>query len=495
MKKHPIVFFCTDQQRFDSLSCCGNLVARTPNIDRLAQGGTQLRRHIAPVQICAPTRASIFTGQYPRDHGLVCNGIALDPSCPTFVERLTDYGYRTHGIGKFHLQPLLAPPDLNLPESYAFWHDPARANWTGPYYGFQTVEFVLGDAMDTARGGHYAAWLQREHSDAIDMHDPNHARVPPPDDYPECYVPAIPVDWHYDSWIADRAVEFLDHIGRTPFFLWISFPDPHHPFAPPWPYCDVFDPNDVPLPSVVESELERMPDYYRQPADPFEQGGLTLTRSLSESTMRRIIAYTYGLVNLIDDCVGRVLSKLDDLGLVDDTHIVFTSDHGELLGDHGLLKKGPPPYRQLMEVPCLIRGPKIPAGRHIEALTSHVDLAATILDLAGIEPSSFTGRHSHSLMPLLNGQMEKVRDHAYFEYYPRGVLDLYNQSIRNDRWRMTIYPQHPEWGELFDLQSDSFEHHNIFYDATTETVIQDLKGLMKKEFPPHPVVPQLLCQW
>jgi arylsulfatase A-like enzyme len=310
MNRPNILFFCTDQQRFDSLGCCGNQVAVTPNLDRIAAAGTRFTGHRTPCQICSPSRASMFTGRYPRNHGLVGNGIALDPAIPTLPAQLSAAGYRTHGVGKFHLQPILAPAELNLPESQAFWHTQQAASWQGPYYGFDTVELAIGGGPETTKAGHYARWLRDHHPEATELYGPESAIEPPPPDLAGCWKSAIPAEWHYNRWIADRASVYLQEVN-DPFFLFVSFPDPHHPFAPPAPYCHQYDPQCLPAPRIVAGELQAMPPYYTEAAHPFEQGNLKRTDGLSEATLRQVIAHTYGTVSMLDDCVGRVMQTLE----------------------------------------------------------------------------------------------------------------------------------------------------------------------------------------
>ena len=376
-KKPNIIVILTDQQRFDSLSSCGNSIIRTPNLDRIATEGTRFTRHNAPCQICSPSRASILTGLYPRHHRLICNGMALDPDLATLPGILASAGYRTHGVGKHHLQPILAPQKFAMPESVAFWDRESAKSWTGPYFGFQTVEFVIGEADTAAEAGHYANWLKKNHPDAVDLLSAEAALEPQPGDLDEVWKSAIPAELHYNSWIADRAVAFIQQTN-TPFCLFVSFPDPHHPFQAPQPYCDRYDPAEVPLPRFVAGELERMPpDYlelsrsggqkflqsYWESPENSEQGFLLQTDGLLETSLRQVIALTYGMIEMIDDCFGRIFEALAESGLEEDTIILFTSDHGELLGDHGLLHKGPPPYRQLLEVPLFLKGPAIPQGQ------------------------------------------------------------------------------------------------------------------------------------
>ena len=215
----------------------------------------------------------------------------------------------------------------------------------------------------------------------------------------------MPEHLHYNRWIADRARNYLSDVrGGQNFFLFVSFPDPHHPFTPPAPWCDIFDPAEMPAPKTVPGELLRMPNYIAadelvdqntgdsrktyldfllSPGAPREQGFMTKVAGMSNATLRLAIAHTYGSVAMIDNCIGCVLRALLDNDLADDTFVIFTSDHGEFLGDHGLLRKGPPPYYQLLHVPFMLAGPGINPIT-VEALTSHVDLKATILDLLGV---------------------------------------------------------------------------------------------------------------
>ena len=136
MTRPNILWICTDQQRSDSLGCYGNPIVRTPNIDAIAKQGVRFNRHITPMQICSPSRATMATGLYPRNHQLITNGMALPESVPTLMTMLTQGGYRTHGVGKQHLQPILAPAELNMPDSRAFWDKAESKQWTGPYYGY-----------------------------------------------------------------------------------------------------------------------------------------------------------------------------------------------------------------------------------------------------------------------------------------------------------------------------------------------------------------------
>ena len=401
MKRPNILWICTDQQRGDSLGCYGNPIARTPNIDSLATQGARFTRHITPMQICSPSRATLFTGRYPRHHQLITNGRALPAATPTLTQMLSDAGYRTHSVGKQHLQPILAPGEYNMPDSRAFWRDPQNAHWRGPYYGFQTLDLLLGEADTAALSGHYANWLNAVAPEAAALLKPDAAPEPPPPDLDEIWRSAIPDEYHYNTWIGECAARFIEQTrDEQPFFLFVSYPDPHHPFAPPIEYADRYKPEDMPLPRLDPGERERLPDYYDKlfPGEggfrerywaglpDQEAGSMITTANISDASLRRAIAHTYAMIEMIDDGVGHILRSLAQRGCVDNTLVLFTSDHGELLGTHGLLHKGPPPYRQLVELSLLIKGPGIAAGQTHAALTSHIDLAPTFAQLAGIAP-------------------------------------------------------------------------------------------------------------
>ena len=499
MKPPNFVFICTDQQRFDSLGCTGNQHAATPNLDRLATEGVRFTRHSTPCPICSPSRATMFTGLYPRHHLLTVNGMALDPEIPTLPAMLSQAGYCTYGIGKHHLQPILAPGRFNMPESGAFWQRAEARNWKGPYYGFQEVQFVIGEADKAGQTGHYAAWLKEQDPKGPYLLTAAAALDTPPNDLDEVWKCGLPSDLHYNRWIARQAVNVIDQ-AEQPFFIFISFPDPHHPFAPPRPYCDRFDPDEVPLPHKVPGELDKMPPYYRDifrpgkegvlksywgSSDEDEQGFLLDTTDLNERSLRQAIAHTYGMVTMIDDCVGDVLAALKNNGLNENTVILFSSDHGELLGDHGLLHKGPPPYRQLREIPLIVKGPGLHANKTIDILSSHLDLMPTLLELATIEfqPKKLDGQ---TLVPFLTAKHghHEPREVAFGEYHPRSPKKLYNQTIQTHKWRLTLYPLQPGWGELFDLEVDPYECGNLYADSAYKSVINALAKRLYHEFPP-----------
>ncbi len=492
-----VILIMTDQQRADSLGCTGNPVVKTPNIDALAARGATFTNHFTPHQICSPSRSTLFTGLYARHHGLTRNGVALPEDMPLISRDLKEKGYRTHGVGKFHFQPILAPAEYEMPDSNAFWTLPQSQGWNGPFYGFETVDILIGESVSATQGGHYADWLTKTAPEAADLYLPEHALEPRPDDLDEVWKSAIPAELHYNTWITDRACDFLEEQDQeNPFFLFVSYPDPHHPFSPPAPWCDMYDPDEVPVPDVQQDELASMPSYIldgdreeasksyveflRNPGPPREQGFMQTTQRFADASVKLAIAHTYGMVSMIDDCIGCLLAQLDAKNLTDDTLIIFTSDHGELLGDHGLIRKGPSPYRSLLQVPLVIAGPNVAAGSRT-GFTSHVELRATLAEHLNIDVGETDGL---SFKPMLADPNVSGRDSFFAEYHPRTRMDTYNQTLVTEFWRITIYPENPLWGEMFNLQNDPGEHKNLFFDSACSVEKLALTRRLAAEFPP-----------
>ena len=276
-------------------------------------------------------------------------------------------------------------------------------------------------------------------------YQPEAALAGPPADLEEAWTCAVPSEWHYNRWIADRTCDFLQR-AEPPFLLFVFSPDPHHPFSPPRPWAELFDPDTMLLPDVVPGELNRMPEFVQSKlgsnwidndAPVVEQGGMTVTTGISEDSLRQVIALTRGLEAMIDDACGRVLKTLDQQGFSDETIILFTSDHGEFLGNHGLLHKGPPPYCDLSRVSFLMAGPGIPEGASTAELSSPLDLMPTLLDLSGIAPQGL-----EPVMHLTKDRdgFEEIREHQDGKgdemkpaQYFRGALKVPGQTAKAGR--------------------------------------------------------------
>ena len=489
-----LLWITTDQQRYDSMGCSGNPVAKTPTMDRLAEEGIRLDRCYVTNGLCMPSRASMMTGRYARSHGVWAVGVTLPEGERTVATEFRESGYATALIGKSHLGSHHFPYSADGPQEIESLHrnNGAPANvvddfwkrWSGPYYGFEHVELVLQHANRAVGGGHYDAWLRQNHPEALNLLNPEEA-LQPPTGAMQSWKAAMPAELHYSSWIADRTISFVEQQkDNGPFFIWMSLPDPHHPFAPPAPYCDMYQSAEVPAPLPNKGELDAMPPHHKLYYEggvrdtPYLPGGPagafaadTPLKDMPEEHLREIIAHTYGLNTLNDDAIGRVLRYLDENGLAENTIILFSSDHGELLGDHGLLFKGPFYYESIIRVPCIIRWPRgLPSGEVYSGIVSSVDFMPTLLSAAGIKcPPGVQGL---DLLATLSGNEGPVRREALIEH--REHADgMQIKTLVTQRYKISYYPGH-EFGELFDLQEDPQEYHNRWHSPEHAGVKHEL---------------------
>jgi arylsulfatase A-like enzyme len=356
-----VLCFVTDQHRADHLSCYGNTILRTPNIDRIAQSGVRFERAYVNNPLCMPGRSTWFTGLTPRGHGVRTNGIPLRQDLPTVPGALTEAGYRTHSVGKLHLSNFNSPNGIDpktidpqrFAESRPLWESGRVQGLPQPYYGIQTVEFVGGHGSGVF--GDYLNWLRREHPDAVRLLSPE-AGMPSPTGAEQSWTMALPQELHFNRWVADRSIAFLERQAdaQEPFFLWCSFPDPHHPFCPPEPWASMYDPASIPLPARRAGELDDLAPFYREIYESAMQlSGRREPTRVGDEQIREIIARTYGMISFIDQEVGRVLDRLESLGLRENTIVIFMADHGDMMGDHWLINKGPFHFEGLLRVPFI----------------------------------------------------------------------------------------------------------------------------------------------
>jgi len=513
-----VLVFMADQLRHDHLSCAGNDVVETPNVDTLAADGVRCERAYVANPLCMPARASLFTGLPPREHGVRTNGIPLPEDAPHLVEAFRAAGYRTHAAGKLHHHNYSLPLDHTaallergemtldeipsafqerveeireqlaggdavrpdapaaeaFPESAFMWNSGRLESLPEPYYGFESTDFVgaHGDGVY----GEYRNWLAETHPESLERLARGH-----PDNESagadDAWRWALPPEHHYDHWVADRAREFLRTAGEDPFFLFCSFPDPHHPYAAPEPWASEYDPAEVALPTRREGELDDLPPFYRtaHEDDDVELSGLLSSSRTSDAVLREMVAITYGMVSFVDHQVGRVLETLAAEGLHDDTIVLFCSDHGDMMGDHWMLRKGPFHFQGLLRTPMVWRWPgELPAGEVVEGLVSALDVAPTLYDLCGVADPTTTPYHlpetleepdalpGHSLEAALERGADTPRDGLVIEN-DEDYLGLRVRSYVTDRYTLTVYPGEP-YGELFDRAEDPEELHNRWDD-------------------------------
>ncbi len=495
------ILFITDQHRADFLGCTGHPVLKTPNIDAMAADGTLWNRFYVSSPVCMPNRASLMTARMPSSHGVRSNGIPLDQRNVTFVDLLRDAGYRTALIGKSHLQnfsgypPMLARPAprtgyhcAERPLAEAVVHDldgepyrqeaPGRAHGVDtPFYGFDHVELVAGHG-DRTRGDH-RRWLLRQEPSADSFIGADNQL---PHDYvcPQAVRTALPESLYSTSYIAERAKAWLKRHAQDgrPYFLMVSFPDPHHPFNPPGRFWDMYDPDDMPTPEAFRKNDWVPPPHVAGIFAEREAGKAKLSRegtiSVTEREAREARALTCGMIAMIDEVIGRLRSVPG----ADDAVQIFTTDHGDHLGDHRLMLKGAEQYEQLTHVPFIWRDPEVSSGgtRTDDFGQTH-DIGVTILDRARIEPA--LGMQGRSL--LAGG-----RDLAFIQYdhqkdNPGIGIGPRVHTIRRGDWRLSVIDG-VDWGELYDLASDPGEFQNLWDDPSHSTIRAELmEALVRAE--------------
>lgn len=477
MAEQPnIIMILCDELRADALSCYGNPIVQTPNIDRLAAAGTRFSQCFVTQPTCTPSRASILTGCYPsalRSRMVGC----YTPDDPRFLPRvLSGKGYRTASIGKLHLVPQAAEPEIVAQR---------LASDEATYYGFQEVDLVNGHGS-RCFGNCYSRWLR---DSAPDL-EGRLADVEPYETGVNCWRWNLPEQAHSSHYIADRAVDFLEAATEQPFFLHISFPDPHYPFTVPEPWASLYEPADMPppIPPITESvDMPRLHErVYRGPqarssASERPRDHVIGTpphnyAELAPEDWQQVKAIYYGMVSLVDHSIGKIIDAVDRLGLRDNTLILFLSDHGDYLGDHGMYGKGLP-YESALRTPLIARGPGIAAGHRIDSVESTLDITPTLLDMADIaEPEGLQGR---SLKGLLSGAGAPRPSVALVEN-DDDFIALRMRSLITPQWRLTYY-LNQAWGELIDREQDPWEMRNLWHDPAHAAVKQQLLARLLQE--------------
>ena len=487
------LFFMTDQHRSDWLGCTGHPVVKTPNIDALAANGTLFDNFHVASPICMPNRASFMTGRMPSLHGLRHNGCTLPQRANTFVDVLAASGYRTASIGKSHLQPFFdGRPDRPVPAVKPLiaeaWkrevgefeeEQPDRFasevyyDVQVPYYGFQHVD--LATSHGDRCGGHYQQWFRKSCPDWEALSDPAN-ELPHNYSCPQAYRTPIPAEFYPTTWIADRAIDYLKDSADSPdpFFAFVSFPDPHHPFNPPGKYWDMYAPDQFDDELPFEAHQNPPPPMHFL-NERFSQGlGPEIPQSAFRADpqhIREAKALTAGMITLIDDQIGRVVTALKESGKYDNTIIIFNSDHGDYLGDFSLLLKGALPFRSITQVPMIWADPTQTTRARSDALASTLDLSASILDRAGLAP--YHGIQGQSFLECLTTDAPH-RAELFIEYNDGGsrlgfVPPARVRSLRDKQWRFTTY-LNLDWGELYDLIRDPNETVNLWDDPDYASV-------------------------
>ena len=464
-KKPNILWICTDQQRYDTIGALGNPYVATPNIDSLVAEGVAFTHAYCQSPICTPSRSSFLTGMYPSATHVNGNGNDYYPETYPLVARtLADIGYDCGLIGKLHLASAFRRIEPRANDGYRYWqysHAP-RDDWKeGHDYAnwVRSKGYILGELTKNPEG--------------------------------------VPAELHQTTWCAEKTIDFIREERDGPWLASVNIYDPHPPFNPPQTYREQFDPDEIPDPLFKESDLEqqnrlekidfqsnvRTPDELdiRNPIIAQSPRSNTKSELIGKRDAKTLIAAYYAMIKLIDDQLGQILDVLDETGQRENTVIIFTSDHGEMLGDHGLIQKGCRFYEGLVRVPLIFSFPGyFESGIVSNALVELIDKVPTLLECAGLSvPREMHGR---SLLPILKGESDANhhRDFVRCEYYD--ALDRRDHSYatmyRDQRYKLVVYHGYEE-GELYDLADDPDEFNNLWELQEKQDIKYDL---LKKSF-------------
>jgi arylsulfatase A-like enzyme len=455
-----ILFIMVDEMRWDVMSCAGHPIVKTPNLDRLAREGTRFATTYTASPVCVPARYCAFTGRYAHVHGSLNNQTPPQAGELLLPAILQHYGYETAISGKLHFLP------LNQRRSYGFdyfWSDGNE----GPGKLESWPQFLA------KKHGPKAQQL-------LDQPYPNDplgkdiARLPYPKEDTQTF------------WVTDRAVDYLDQRDTArPFFLFVSYLAPHSPSHLPEPYWSLFDPNQMPAPKIPEAVKQER-------AQALQAGQFVRHLVGDEAMARKLMATYFAKVTMIDDNVGRLLQEVGKRGLRDNTLVVFTSDHGNMLADRGRWFKGAM-YEGSSHIPLLIQAPQTSSlagtfnrGKVITQVVENIDILPTLMEMIGLPLAAERGVQGRSLVNLVGGRDPHWKDVAYSELDPK--------MIRTPRYKLIQNGEFKRFGgpgdyELYDLLKDPQEANDLSADPLHAQVLRELKAKLATWLADRPAAP------
>jgi arylsulfatase len=433
MTKPNILLIITDQHRYDCLGSTGNRQVQTPRLDQLAGDAVNFTNSYCPYAVCTPSRYSLFTGLYVHQHRGRTNRCSPGAGIMTFPRALSQAGYKTKAVGKMHMTPTY----LDI--------------------GFQQMELAEQDGEGRLDDDYHRDLRDQGLVDFIDLVDQRlEFRRRAPEEYWEKFGAVksnLPEKWHSTTWIGDRAARSIEDWGDDANLLTVSFVKPHHPFDPPAPWHEMYDPDKIdPLPGWMPKAPQRDLDYHH---------GYFPYAKMDDALLRHIMAHYYASITQIDHHVGRMIDTLKRKGLYEDTMILFTSDHGEYLGFHHLLLKNNYYYDPVVRVPLLIKFPgNRDGGTRRDTLTSNIDLGPTVL-----------GQTSASMPATMRGldlaNPEANRDFVFAEAgYGRNYM-------ARSRTHKLILANDPRESLFIDMENDPLEMNNLFDDPASQDIIRE----------------------
>lgn len=454
-----IVFIMPDQQRADMLGSAGDSVAKTPNTDRLAREGVQFNNTYAQGPLCMPARASLLTERYVRDHGVFQNQSVVDPTIPTFAQSLQQAGYLTSVIGKTHWW-------IHIPKRY---NHAQEAEGLLNTYGFEEVHETVGKEATLLNDTVYTDFLQsrgllndyRSYLKSRQKHTGSAAAKNFKSWHSEP-IP-LPLDAYQDAWLGDYTADWIEKYNDDrPFFLQVGFPGPHDPWDAPQEALDLFGDGEIPLPA----SLKRPEVPESGPLATFLNNFLKYCDSstMTDEAIHKVRRAYYANMMVIDRSIGKIVDALERKGILDNTWVIYTSDHGEMMGEHRMLKKMVF-YDPAVKIPLIVRPPGGISFNQVYALVEQIDISATIRDIAGADlPTS----NARSLLPFFNGSGPSLfRDVVISESYGMAMF-------KTDRYKLLVYEDDVLPVQLFDQEKDPLEDRNVVDDPDYAEVVKEL---------------------
>lgn len=436
-----IILIMTDQQRYDTIQALGFPYMDTPNLDRLVEEGVALTNCFCTAPSCAPSRAALFTGGYPHSTGVFKNA---DKWPRTWVEDLAESGYHCVNIGKMHTYPYQA------------------------LYGFH--ERYVVENKDRYLEGRYFfdEWDKALHARGLPK--PGRIMYRNLKDYRErmgAFEWELPEDMHPDMFVGGMATWWIDRYPKTtPLFLQIGFPGPHPPYDPPLRYAEPYLKKDLPIPVVSEKDLTSQPPPFlalRKHNSEIDHDSVVFSLNPSQEQLHRLRAYYLANVTMIDEKIGEILQALEAKGYLENAVVIFTSDHGDCLGDHGHIQKWTM-YDEIVKMPAIIWSPgRFDGGQRLDNLYSQIDIGATILELAGLQAPA--NMEAESLIPALESRDTEGRKYVFAEHSRDAILQEteFMTMVRTKDWKLVHFLDEP-FGQLFDLKNDPKEVNNLWDD-------------------------------